>query len=177
MLDSSVIPLYYLSSLAGLVMVVGGIWLLYKEKIYIDSESKQVTEIELPIGKFKTNLPALVLFALGFIPLIYPMTQCSGMLSELRLKGRIEGDAFPVQVYAVVRTDSLNGPGDFSLRVPELEDYKILYVVPGEPVVDYQPDVSAAKSGELRVPVTKLLLSRKARYKPNDAEPVPSEFR
>lgn len=177
MLDSSVIPLFYLSSLAGLFMVVGGIWLLYKEKIYIDSESKQVTEIELPIGKFKTNLPALVLFALGFIPLIYPITQCTDVLSELRLKGRVEGNAFPVQVYAVIRTDSLNGPGDFNLRVPELEGYKILYVVPGEPVVDYQPDVREAKRGELRVPVTKLLLSRKASYKPNDVRPVPAEFR
>jgi hypothetical protein len=176
MLDSSVLPLYYLSSFAGLVMVVGGIWLLYKEKIYIDSESKQVTEIELPIGKFKTNLPALVLFALGFIPLIYPMAKCSGMLSELRLHGRIDGDAFPVQVYAVVRTDSLNAPGDFSLRVPELADYKILYVVPGEPVVDYQPDVREARSGELQLKPFTLVASRKERYKPNELQPVPPEF-
>ena len=50
MLDSSVIPPYYLSSFVGLVMVVGGIWLLYKEKIYIDSEWKQVAAIETPIG-------------------------------------------------------------------------------------------------------------------------------
>ena len=177
MLDSSIIPLYYLSSLAGLVMVVGGIWLLYKEKIYIDSESKQVTETETPIGKFKTNLPALVLFALGFIPLSYPIYQCAGIRSQLSLKGRVEGDAFPVQVYAVVGTDSLNQPREFSLRVPELQDYKILYVVPGEPVVDYQPDVREAKEGELRVPLAKLVASRKERYKPNDLQPVPPEFR
>ncbi len=44
-MDTNVIPLYYLSSFAGLVMVVGGIWLIYKQKICIDSESKQVTEI------------------------------------------------------------------------------------------------------------------------------------
>src|SRR6476661_10924552 len=98
MLDISVLPLYYLSSFAGLVMVVGGIWLIYKQKIYIDSESKQVTEIELPIGKFKTNLPALVLFALGFVPLIYPLYQCSGMFPLLSLKGYIGGDTFPVQI-------------------------------------------------------------------------------
>jgi hypothetical protein len=175
-MDSSVIPLYYLSSLAGLVMVVGGIWLLYKEKIYIDSESKQVTEIETPIGKFKTNLPALVLFALGFIPLSYPIYQCAGMRSQLSLKGRVEGNAFPVQVYAVVGTDSLNQPREFSLRVPELKDYKLLYVVPGEPVVDYQPDVREARGGILEVPVTEILLSRKPRYKPNDVPPVPAAF-
>ncbi|MEA2599876.1 MAG: hypothetical protein QOF89_868 [Acidobacteriota bacterium] len=42
-MDTNALPLYYLSSFAGLIMVVGGIWLIYKEKIYIDSESKQVS--------------------------------------------------------------------------------------------------------------------------------------
>ena len=176
-MDLSVIPLYYLSSFAGLVMVAGGIWLLYKEKIYIDSESKQVTEIELPIGKFKTNFPALVLFALGFVPLIYPMVEFSGMRSRLHLKGRIEGDAFPVQVYAVVRTDSLNQPGDFILPVPTLEDYKILYVVPGQGVLDYQLDVRTAQKGVLQLPLAELWASHKDKYKPNVVSPVPPEFR
>jgi hypothetical protein len=181
MLDTSVIPLYYLSSFAGLVMVVGGIWLLYKQKIYIDRESKQVTEIETPIGKFKTNLPALVLFALGFVPLIYPLAQCAGMRSQLRLKGRIEGDAFPVQVYAVVGTDTLNQSRDFNLLVPQLEnliqDYKILYVVPGQPPVDDVPDFGKAQKGELRLPLRSLVASRKERYRPNIVQPVPAEFR
>jgi len=182
-MDTNVIPLYYLSSFAGLVMVVGGIWLIYKQKIYIDSESKQVTEIELPIGKFKTNLPALVLFALGFVPLIFPLYQCHGMFSQLSLKGSVEGDgdAFPVQIYAVVRTDSLNRPGDFSLKVPQLEnlsqDYKILYVVPGQPPTDYHPDFEKAEKGELRLPVTKLVSIRQEKFKPNDLAPVPVEFR
>ena len=53
-----IIPLYYLCSVAGLVMVVGGIWLIYKEKIFIDRETKQITEIEIPGGwKFRTNIP------------------------------------------------------------------------------------------------------------------------
>jgi hypothetical protein len=85
MLDIGFTPLYYLSSFAGLVMVAGGIWLLYKQKIYIDSESKQVIEVELPIGKFKTNLPVLVLFALGFVPLIYPLVLCHNMFPLLSI--------------------------------------------------------------------------------------------
>ena len=178
MLDIGFTPLYYLSSFAGLVMVVGGIWLLYKQKIYIDSESKQVIEVELPIGKFKTNLPVLVLFALGFVPLIYPLAQCRDMFPLLSLKGSVEGDAFPVQVYAVVRKDFLNGPGDFSLKVPQLanlnQDYKIIYVVPGQPPMDYLPDFQEAKDGVLRLP--RLVSSLQKKLKPNALAPVPVEF-
>jgi hypothetical protein len=98
-MDPKIIPLYYLSSLAGLIMVAGGIWLLYKQKIYIDKESNQVTEIETPLGKFKTNVPALVLFALGFVPLIYPIVQSSGFAEEVRIMGNVKAGTFPVQVY------------------------------------------------------------------------------
>ena len=36
-MDPNVVPLYYLSSLVGLVMVAGAIWWIHREKIYIDS--------------------------------------------------------------------------------------------------------------------------------------------
>jgi hypothetical protein len=66
MIDNNVLPLYYLSSLAGLVMVIGGIWLLNNRKIYIDSQSKQVTEIEIPMmGKFNQR-PRALHFCFGF---------------------------------------------------------------------------------------------------------------
>lgn len=176
---TNALPLYYLSSFAGLVMVVGGIWLLYKQKIYIDSETKQAVEIELPIGKFKTNLPALALFALGFVPLIYPLVRCADIFSQLSLNGSVEGDAFPVQIYAVVRTHSLNSAGHFSLKVPQLDnqDYKVLYVVPGQPPADYDPDLQKAENGQVQLPVTKLVSSRQEKFKPNVLAPVPVEFR
>ena len=69
--------LYYLSSATGMIMVVGGIFLLYTEKIYIDSQTKEVTALETPVGTFRTHAPALTLFMIGFIPLIYPIYQLS----------------------------------------------------------------------------------------------------
>ena len=36
-MEPSLVPIYYLSSLVGLVMVAGGSWLIHREKIYIDS--------------------------------------------------------------------------------------------------------------------------------------------
>jgi hypothetical protein len=44
------IALYCVSAGAGLSMIVGGIWLIYKEKIYIDQESKQPIETKSPLG-------------------------------------------------------------------------------------------------------------------------------
>src|SRR5215813_1014704 len=87
--EASLVPLLYLCSLAGFSMVVGGIWLIYKEKIYIDRESKQVTEVKTPLGSFKTNIPALVLFALGFVPLIYPIVKSTELASEVKIIGKI----------------------------------------------------------------------------------------
>lgn len=70
------IVLFYLVAVGGFVMVVGGMWLILKEKIYIDRESKQQIAIKLPGGwSFQSNYPALALFVLGFIPLIYPLQQ------------------------------------------------------------------------------------------------------
>ena len=57
------IALYYMCSTAGLVMIGGGIRLIYKQRIYIDREWKRPVEINTPLGNFKSNYPALVVFA------------------------------------------------------------------------------------------------------------------
>ena len=88
------IGLYYLSAGAGLYMVVGGIWLIYTEKIYIDRESKQPIEIQSPLGSFKSNYPALTLFALGFFPLVHPLCAIDNLtefvkVDTVRIKGMV----------------------------------------------------------------------------------------
>ena len=51
--------------LAGLCFVLGFVALL-KQKTYIDSQTNQPTEIELPfVGKLKSNFPALVFVVVG----------------------------------------------------------------------------------------------------------------
>ncbi len=153
-MDSRIIPLYYLCSLAGLVIVAGGIWLLYKQKVYIDRESKEVTEIETPIGKFRTNIPALVLFALGFVPLIYPIWKTTGAIQRIHIRGDVKAKNFPVQVYAVIKSDLLNASGDFSLLVPILSDlgdeYKVI-LTSGPTILDARADLTTSKDGVVRV--------------------------
>jgi hypothetical protein len=107
------IALYYSTSLAGLVMVIGGIWLIHKQKIYIDRESNKPIEVQTPVGTFKSNYPALALFVLGIFPLVYPLHEINNMdifvkVEQVGIHGPIEANAYPVLVYAVRAHDSLN---------------------------------------------------------------------
>ncbi|MEW6086955.1 MAG: hypothetical protein AB1498_01455 [bacterium] len=177
-MDPRVIPLYYLSSFAGLIMVAGGIWLLYKQKIYIDRESKEVTEIETPIGKFKTNIPALILFALGFVPLIYPIIKSSEITEQVSIKGMVKANEYPVQVYAVIKSDSIMENRDFSLQVPVLknitDEYKVIYLV-GNMVFEDRADLKNQKNGEIVLPGKEIQSAVAANFK-TKLQPVPEEF-
>ncbi|MEZ5287229.1 MAG: hypothetical protein R2712_20995 [Vicinamibacterales bacterium] len=135
------IGLYFLSAFTGFVMVVGGIWLIYKEKIYIDAESKQPIEIKTPIGGFKNNYPALTLFALGFFPLIYPIYTINNLelfapVQTVRIKGEVDAHSYPAAIYASVDQDFKQGKGEFEIRVPFVgtnqKDYRMLLVVNGQ---------------------------------------------
>jgi hypothetical protein len=136
--------LYYVVSAAGFVMVVGGIWLIYKEKIFIDHESKEPIEIQSPLGSFKSNYPALTLFVLGFFPLVYPIYTINNIVGfvhveTVRIKGPVHASSYPVLVYAARAQDAVTSEGDFLVPVPYLDkqenDYKILLVVNGH-VID-----------------------------------------
>ena len=53
--------------LAAILIILGFIALL-RQKTYIDSKTKQPTEIEITkLGKFKSNYPALAFVVLGFV--------------------------------------------------------------------------------------------------------------
>jgi hypothetical protein len=141
------IALYFLSSLGGLVMIVGGIWLIYKEKIYIDSESKQAIEIKTPLGGFKSNYPALALFALGFFPLIFPIYRLGDIqdgrvtVATVRLSGPVKASAYPVAIYAAAEDYFVERDGSFTVDVPIFggrdKEYKVLLVVNNQ-VLDTQ---------------------------------------
>ena len=177
-MDPRIVPLYYLSSLAGFIMVAGGIWMLYKQKIYIDRASKKVTEISTPIGTFRTNIPALALFALGFFPLVYPIVKSAGFAEEILIRGNVRASAFPVQVYAVVQSDSLLQNRDFALKVPVLrelgQEYKILYVC-GSLVCEDRAELQSRTNEAIHLLPKELSPASVAEYE-TDLPPVPPEF-
>jgi len=161
-------------------MIVGGIWLIYKQKIFIDRETKQVIEVETAFGKFKTNIPALALFIIGFIPLLYPIYQTKDVTKKVRISGMVRSSSHPVMVYATVGIDSLSNDREFSIRVPlgygPNEDYKILFIA-GNILTETVVDPQAAKGNEIKLVERKIEIPSGALYAPVEAlPPTPDKF-
>lgn len=145
-------PLYYVCSLAGFCMILGGVWLIYREKIYLNSETKEVMEVQLPLfGKIKTNIPALGLFLIGFFPLIYPIYKSRPQYVTVS-QPSVKSSIHPVDVYVVVHEEKLDQDDQLTIEVPVLstEDYSphLIYVVGGE-VFHQKLDLTLVKSGIL----------------------------
>ena len=67
-MNASVYILYAIS----LICIVLGFFALLKQKTYINAETKEPTEVELPIlGKMKTNYPSLIFLAMGIFLAAY----------------------------------------------------------------------------------------------------------
>jgi hypothetical protein len=130
---------FILSSAAGLVLVIGCLFLLWKGRIVLDTEGKNVSKIELPLGvKLATDFPVLILFALGVILLLVPLYLARNLCADpllhrkqfpemVKISGKIlspEG----VDVFAVVDEQS-NTHDNVLLNVPFRKDsrYRVLY--------------------------------------------------
>lgn len=170
--------LYYLSSLGGLTMIVGGIWLIAKEKIYINSETKEVTEVDIPFfGKLRTNAPALVLFFLGFAGLFYPIHK-SGV-AYLHVRGTVKSEFHPVGIYVITHETLLTSDGSFEVPVPDLStsDYspEVLYVA-GTSYSTGAVDTSLAKKGVIKVDQAVILGSAQGKSYQPDVANLPAGF-
>lgn len=181
-MDDPRIWLYFLSALTGVFMVVGGIWLIHAEKIYIDVESKQAIEIATPVGTFKNNYPALTLFVLGFFPLTYPLYTVNNLsdyarVETVRIKGPVDAHSYPALIYASVDQDARNARGEFEIRVPFVgrnqKDYKLLLVVNGQ-VLGEESARRTGDDGEIEVRF-RPVVAEESPFEPALA-PVPAEY-
>jgi len=153
-MDSS---LFLLCSVAGLIMVVGSLFLLWRGRIYLDHKGKQITQVELPMGiKFSTQFPVLVMFFFGVVLLIYPpyyfgktyrdVNLCpdkslhSKMFPEMVQVTSTVNSATPVDVYAVVGwQDKVRNTAILELPFKQGGIYRLLYsdghggMIPSDP--------------------------------------------
>lgn len=176
--------LCYLTSAAGFIMVVGGMWLIYKQKIYIDKEGTKEISVTIPGGfTMKSNYPALALFVLGFFPLVYPFTEISKLseyphVVKINLTGAPNTNTYPAIVYASVAPSAVTRQGDtFTLPVPFIgkgdEEYKVLLIV-NDLVLDSQT-VKKSGKGDIEVKFAPTFL-QPSEYKTTE-EPVPSAYK
>jgi len=130
--------LFIVSSVAGLILTVGSLFLLWKGRIVLDSEGKP-TEMQLPLNfTIKTQTPVLIMFLLGafmiFLPQYYKARECIDLNAHksrplVKLTGEVESDDY-MEVYAIVDAQKANTDTKVDFTVPYLEDrrYYVLYL-------------------------------------------------
>ena len=132
---NSGLPILYLCAIGGLFTIVVSFWLLWKQRIFLDSASKEITEIELPLGiKVKTNLPVILLILIGGALLMFSVTEVRQFGEEVTVDGKVSGTATSVELFASVASQSLPQGGDFSFPLPvthPARKYTLLYAVDG----------------------------------------------
>jgi len=176
--------LFFTPSFAGFVMVVGGMWLIYKQKIYIDKESNQPVEISLPGNfRFKSNYPALALFVLGFFPLVYPFHELPRLeeyphVIWVKLTGVPNTNVYPALVYASMTPSPVTREGDsFTVPVPFIgkgdEEYKVLLIA-NEHVLDSQT-AKRMSDGNIEIKFAPTILTP-SEFKTTDAS-VPADYK
>lgn len=177
------ISLFYVCQAAGIIMVAGGVWLIMKQKIYLDSTTKQAVEVELPLfGKLRTNVPALGLFLLGIVPLVYPIQKVTPKLTTryLQVEQVLSSDT-SVGIYVCVLSKNLPRGGKFIVSVPIIDnaDYTPELVYIAGSITDFQElKLNEQKNGLIVLQRKELQNTSRASVKniTPDVEAAPKEF-
>jgi hypothetical protein len=133
--------LFVSCSLAGLIMVIGSLYLLWKGRIDLRRETKSSTKFKLPGGvEVETPVAGLVMFVMGvimlFIPIHYSPKICKDPAFHLKkplemvdLRGKVSTDS-NIEVYVIVDEQKANADQTIALSVPYMDDrrYFVRYV-------------------------------------------------
>ena len=133
---------FILCGALSIISVILGFIALVKQKTYIDQETLNPTEVEVPLfGKLKTNYPSLAFVFLGFALAFYIVSSCQNMTDMWQIKGRFISDN-PNQEWSPAclnleprpvkeEIDRLTGEFDFTLEIPSGEKFEDVYSVIG----------------------------------------------
>jgi hypothetical protein len=126
--------LYLLCAIAGFIITVGSLILIWKGRIVVDAEAKQITNMELPFGiKLQTNLPMALMFVFGGALLAFPIWQSARAANNQKvayLNGKIEsqGQQSRRVTATAVADEKSNIVREFTLQVPLTEGkYTVIY--------------------------------------------------
>jgi hypothetical protein len=132
-----------LAAVSGAIVMISTMLLIGLRRIYVDKETKEVTEIDFPLlGKMKTQSPALFLVAVGFMLTGYAVYQDATLWAKSMnattpgtLDGEIELDGANATVLVLAvpseYQNARQSSGKFSIPVPVLPNtnYQVKYEV------------------------------------------------
>ncbi|MDQ5844000.1 MAG: hypothetical protein M3539_01735 [Acidobacteriota bacterium] len=129
--------LLLLCSLAGLIMVIGSLYLLWRGRIDLRDETKGSTKFKFLGFEMETPVAGLIMFVMGvvmlYIPIYYSPKMCVDLafhqkkpLEMVDLRGKVSTDT-NIKVFAIVDEQEANADQTIALSVPYLVDRR--YVV------------------------------------------------
>jgi hypothetical protein len=129
------------TQLAGILLLVGTMLLLFFRRIYLDSETKQPTKITLPVfGEISTQAPVLVLVLVGAFMVAYPLSKMRADTAPMQ--GHLDTGGKSVSVLVIAVPDyehSQDAPGDFAIKIPLLATdatYRVKFLVDKQVIDD-----------------------------------------
>jgi hypothetical protein len=139
------------TQLAGIVLLIATMVLLFFRRIYLDAETKQPISFTLPIiGEISTQAPVLVLVLVGAFMVVYPVSRMGA--DKAIVQGEIDTGGKSVTVLVVADPDyvhSQDASGKFSIKIPLLATdatYRIKYVVDKLIIAD---QIATLKNGHI----------------------------
>jgi hypothetical protein len=145
--------LLVMTQLAGIVLLIATMVLLFFRRIYLDAETKQPIKFTLPlIGEINTQAPVLVLVLIGASMVVYPLSKMGA--DKVVVQGEIDTGGKSVTVLVVADPDyvhSQDASGKFSIKIPLLATdatYRIKYVVDKLIIAD---QIATPKNGHIEL--------------------------
>jgi len=154
------LPILYICAIGGFLIIAASLFLLWKRRIFLDRTTKEVTEIELPMGiKVKSQAPVILIILIGGALMMFSVVEVQKFAEEITINGQVSGSHTSVELYASVASQALPRGGKFSLPLPVTHPsrtYTVLYAVDGT-VIDsrlFDPTTSSTKElGEVIVDI------------------------
>lgn len=112
---------------AGIVIVVGAMVLIFYKKINLDAQANYTTTVEMIVGRLRTNSPALVLFFFGSILLILPVVHPAPVpplqTHYFTVEQEVDTDSpFTIDAYAVATQTTVGNAHHLRILFPDLPD-------------------------------------------------------
>lgn len=133
--------LLIITQVAGILLLIATMILLFFRRIYLDSETKQPVKFSLPIiGEISTQAPVIVLVIIGSFMVVYPLSKVD--VNRVTVQGNIDTGGKSVQVLVVADPDyvhSQDASGEFKFTIPLLAtdaSYRIKFIVDRQIVDD-----------------------------------------
>ena len=148
------LTLLIITQIAGFVLLIGTMILLFFRRIYLDAETKQSIKVTLPIfGEISTQAPVILLVLIGAFMVVYPAVQ--KRQDRVTIEGEIDTGGKSVTVLVVPVPDyvySQDASGKFNMTIPLLAtdaNYRVKYIVDKLVIAD---TVATLKDGQMKLP-------------------------